>query len=112
MKLNPARAQSTLYSVDATRSIADDAGKTDATLMPGGRRFRGIVTPTADAPILLHSIVCFLLLDVTVFLKPMNVSEATRQLSCHLAFNLHNFGLSQIELKLEVGLNIIVAGRS
>jgi len=30
----------------------------------------------------------------------MDVSEATRQLLCRLAFNLHNFGLSEIELKL------------
>ena len=30
----------------------------------------------------------------------MNVSEATRQLLRRLAFNLHNFGLSEIELKL------------
>jgi len=49
---------------------------------------------------LLHSIVSLLLLDVTVFLKLMNVSEATRQLLRRLAFNLHNFGLYEIELKL------------
>jgi len=38
----------------------------------------------------------------------MNTSEATRQLLRHLAFNLHNFGLSEIELKLVVGLNFTV----
>jgi len=30
----------------------------------------------------------------------MNVSEATRQLLRRLAFNLHNFVLSEIEMKL------------
>ena len=54
---------------------------------------------TADAPI-FYTIVSFLLLDVTVFLKLMNMSEATRQLLRRLPFNLHNFGLSEIELKL------------
>ena len=47
----------------------------------------------------------FLLLDVTVFCEPTNVSEATRQLLRHLAFNLHNAGLFGIELKPGVGLN-------
>ena len=32
----------------------------------------------------------------------MNMSEATRQLLRRLAFNLHNFGLSEIELNLVV----------
>jgi len=50
---------------------------------------------TADAPI-FYTIVSFLLLDVTVFLKLMNMSEATRQLLRRLPFNLHNFGLSEI----------------
>ena len=39
----------------------------------------------------------------------MNVFEVARQLLRHLAFNLHNFGLSEIELKLVVGLNYTVA---
>jgi len=34
----------------------------------------------------------------------MNAPEATRQLLRRLAFNLYNFGLSEIELKLVVGL--------
>ena len=38
----------------------------------------------------------------------MNASKTTRQLLRHLAFNLHNFGLSEIELKLVVGLNFTV----
>ena len=57
-----------------------------------------------------YTVVSFLLLDVTVFLIPMNASEVTRQLLCCLAFNLHNFGLSEIELKLVVGLNFTVTG--
>jgi len=40
----------------------------------------------------------------------MNASEATRQLLRRLAFNL--FGLSEIELKLVVGLNFTVTGWS
>jgi len=39
VKLYPARAQTTLYRVNVTCLIADDAGKTDATLTPGSRRF-------------------------------------------------------------------------
>jgi len=39
----------------------------------------------------------------------MNVFEAIRPLLRRLAFNLHNFGLSEIELKLVVGLNFTVA---
>jgi len=42
----------------------------------------------------------------------MSASEATRQLLRHLAFNLHNFGLSEIELRLVVGLNFTVTGLS
>jgi len=42
----------------------------------------------------------------------MNTSEATRQLLRRLAFNLDNFGLSEIELKLVVGLNFTVTGLS
>jgi len=39
VKLYPTRAQTILYRVDVTRLIADDAGKMDATLTPGGRHF-------------------------------------------------------------------------
>jgi len=68
---------------------------------------------TAVAPIFLHSsVVSFLLHDVTVFCKPVKASKATRQLLHHLAFNLHNFGLSEIELKLVVGLNFTVTRQS
>ena len=35
----PARAQTALYRNNIARSTADDAGKTDAMLMPGGRHF-------------------------------------------------------------------------
>jgi len=38
----------------------------------------------------------------------MNVSEAIRQLSRGLAFNLHNLGLFEIELKPGIGLNFTV----
>jgi len=38
----------------------------------------------------------------------MNASKATRQLLRHLAFRLHNFVLSEIELKLVVGLNFTI----
>ena len=99
VKLYPARTQTTLYHVDVARSIADDAGKTDATLMPGGRRFgfhysllrqcnARMGLPTLPS---CYVIVSFLLLDVTVFCKPMNASKVTQQLLRHLAFNLHNF---------------------
>ena len=49
-----------------------------------------------------YIVASFLVLDVTVFCKPVNASEATRQLLCCLAFNLHNFGLSEIQLKFVV----------
>jgi len=47
--MDPARAPTAFYRVDAARSIADNARKTDATLTLGGRRFvytrfRGIIT--------------------------------------------------------------------
>ena len=42
----------------------------------------------------------------------MNTFEATRQLLRRLAFNLHNFGLSEIELKLVVSVNFTVTGLS
>jgi len=35
----PARPQTALYCDNVARSTADDAGKTDAMLMPGGRHF-------------------------------------------------------------------------
>jgi len=57
-------------------------------------------------------VVSYLLLDVTVFCKPMNVSKAIRQLLLDLAFNIHKFGLSEIELKLVVGLNFTLTRRS
>jgi len=38
----------------------------------------------------------------------MNASKTTRQLLSHLALNLNKFGLSEIELKLVVGLNFTV----
>jgi len=89
----------------------------DATLTPGGRHFglRYSLSRHWNARIELltlpscYIVVSFLLLDVTVFCKPVNASEVTRQLLRHLAFNLHNFGLSEIELKLVVGLNYTVA---
>jgi len=42
----------------------------------------------------------------------MNTSEATRQLLRRVAINLYNFGLSEIELKLVVGLNFTVTRQS
>ena len=48
--------------------------------------------------------VSFLLLNVTVCCELMNVSEAIRQLSRHLAFNLRNFRLFGTELKPAAGL--------
>jgi len=106
MKLYPARAQTTLYHFDIACSIAV-AGRTDATLTPGGRRFgfRYLLLRHCNARMGLPTLpscyiaVIFLLLDVTVFCKPMNASEVTRQLLCHLAVNLHNLGLSEMELK-------------
>jgi len=59
-----------------------------------------------------YIVVSYLLLDVTVFCRPMNASEVTRQLLRCLAFNLQNFGLSEVELKLVVGLNFTVTRRS
>ena len=53
-------------------------------------------------------IVSFLLLDITVSCEPMNGSEAIKQLSHRLAFNLRNLGLFGIETKPRVGLNFIV----
>ena len=91
-------------------------------LTPGGRRFgfrylllrhcnarMGLPTLLSCYTVLTGS---FLLLDVTVFCKPMNASEATRQLLRRLAFNLHNLGLPEIELKFVVGLNFTVTGLS
>jgi len=106
MKLYPARAQTTLYHFDITCSIAV-AGRTDATLTPGGRRFgfHYLLLRHWNARIELPMLpscyvaVIFLLLDVTVFCKPMNASVATRQLLRRLAVNLHNLGLSEMELK-------------
>jgi len=46
------------------------------------------------------------------FCKPVNASEATKQLLRHLAFNIRNFGLFEIELKLVVGLNFTATGLS
>ena len=54
--------------------------------------------------------VIFLLIDVTVVCKPMNASEATRQLLRRLAFNLYDFGHSEIELKLVVSVKFTVTG--
>jgi len=59
-----------------------------------------------------YIVVSFLLLDIAVFCKPVNASIATRQSLHRLVFNLHNFGLSEIELKLVVGLNFTVTGLS
>jgi len=42
----------------------------------------------------------------------MNASEATKQLLRRLALKLHNFGPSEIELKLVVSVNITVTGLS
>jgi len=92
----------------------------DATLTHGGRRFGFCYSllrhcnAKMGLPTLpfCYIVVSFLLLDVTVFCKPMNVSEATSQLLCCLAFNLHNFGVSEIELKLVVGVNFTVTGLS
>ena len=123
MKLYPARAQTILHCVTAARSITDDAGKMDAMLTLGGRRFGFCYSllrycnarmglPMLPSCYTVVTVVVFLLLDVIVFRKPVNVSEATRQLLCRLAFNLRNFGLSEIELKLVVGLNFPVAGLS
>jgi len=53
-------------------------------------------------------VVSFLLRDVTVSCEPMNVSEATRQLLRHLAFNLYSLGLFGLELKPGLGLNFTV----
>ena len=82
-------------------------------------RFHGIVTQEWDCgrlPMLqscyIGLVVSYLLLDVTVFCKPMNVSKAIIQLLRDLAFNIHNFGLSEIELKLVVGLNFTLTRRS
>jgi len=120
VKLYQAHSQTTLYRVHATRSIADDAGKTDATLTPGGHRFgfRYSLSRHCNARMGLpalpscYIVVSFLLLDITVFCKPMNTCEVTRQLLCRLAFNFHNIGLSEIELRLVVGLNFTVTGLS
>jgi len=49
--------------------------------------------------------VSFLLLNVTVSCKLMNMSEAIRQLSCRPVFNLRNLRLLGTELKPAVGLN-------
>ena len=103
------------YHADVAHSITD-AGKMEATLMPSCHHFGFYYSLSwyCDARMGLptlpscYIVVSFLLLDVTVFCKPMNMSEATRQLLCHLAFNLHNFGLSEIELKLVVDLNFTV----
>jgi len=51
-----------------------------------------------------YVVVSFLLLNVTVFCELMNVSEAIRQLSRRLAFNLRNLRLFGTELKPAVGL--------
>jgi len=51
------------------------------------------------------------LLDITTSYESMNVSEAIRLLSRHLAFNLCKFGLFSffgIELKPAVGLKFTV----
>jgi len=72
--------------VDVVRSIEDDAGKMDATLMPGGRcfGFRYSLLQRGNARMGLptlpscYIVVSFLLLDVSVFCKPINASEATR----------------------------------
>jgi len=120
VKLYPARAQTALYRVAVARSIVDDAGKMDTMLTPGGRCFGFLYSlsqhcnarmglPTLPS---CYIVAIFLLLDVTVFCKPMNASEATRQLLRHLAFDLHNFGLSEIKLKLVIGLNYTVTRRS
>jgi len=42
--MDPARALTEFYRVNAARLIADNARKTDATFTLGGRRFRGVVT--------------------------------------------------------------------
>ena len=116
VKLYLACAQTTMYSVNAARSIADDAGKTDMTLTLGGHHFGYSLSRYCNArmglPTLLscYTVVSFLVLDITAFCKPMNASEATRQLICHVAFNIPNFGFSEIELKLVVGLNFTVTG--
>ena len=52
-----------------------------------------------------YIVVSFILIDITVFCKPIN---ALLQLLRRLAFNLSNFGLSEIELMLVVGLNFTV----
>jgi len=57
---------------------------------------------------LLHMVVSFLLLDVTVSCKLMIMSEATRQLSRRLAFNLCKMVLFGIKLKPAVGIKFIV----
>jgi len=88
--------------------------------MPAGRRFgfhyslswhcnARMGLPTLPS---CYKVVSFLLLDVTVFCKPMNAPAVTRQLLCHPAFNFRNFELSEIELKLLVGLNFRVTRRS
>jgi len=51
-----------------------------------------------------YVIVSFLLLDIIASCQSMSMSEAIRQLSCHLAFNLCDLELSGIEQKPEVGL--------
>jgi len=118
VKLYQVRSLTTLYRVDGARLISDDAGKMEKTLTPGGRRFgfRYSLSQHSNARMGLptfpssYTVVSLLLLDVTVFRKPVKETEVTRQLLHHLAFNLHNFGLSEIEVKLVVGLNFTVSG--
>jgi len=100
-------AQTTSYRVDVARSIADDAGKTDVTLTAGGRHFGfhyslsrhcSARTGLSTLPS-CYIVVSFLLLDITVFCKRMNVSEATRQLLRRLAFkNLISITLDSLRL--------------
>jgi len=113
MKLYPACTQTTLYRFDVARSIA------------GRRRENGrdvdawwsllwlpLLAFAAQGWVECYIAVIFLLLHVTVFCKPMNASEATKQLLRRLALKLHNFGPSEIELKLVVSVNITVTGLS